>query len=309
VPQPPEYNRQYSFTSFQAINPSRPLPAAQHELEYNAIKQTLDAILANLALIQRDDGELANASVGIDQLAASIIAGLDPPELWATETNYSTVSTVYWEGVFYRSLETHTSGDDFDVDLAAGKWEEIADFTELSVELGGTTFLTGDITFSETEPVDPAIGDWWYDLTNGLLYYYLDDGNSVQWVVINRDATIVFNETARNARLGLFAAQTLSPDEMIFRFEFVDTVIFPVDLADSLASADVASVGSAVLSLQKNGVEFGTCTFNVSATGVFAAGSETTFTPGDVLTILAPNPADSALAYVAMTLAGIVQLT
>ena len=38
------------------------------DVEFNAIKATLDQVLANIALIQRDDGALANRSVGLDQL-------------------------------------------------------------------------------------------------------------------------------------------------------------------------------------------------------------------------------------------------
>jgi collagen type VII alpha len=77
--QPPEYVRQYSFTAYQTNNPSSPLPADKHELEYNAIKITLDAILGNLALIQRDDGRLANDSVGPDQLYTDEFTGSTGP--------------------------------------------------------------------------------------------------------------------------------------------------------------------------------------------------------------------------------------
>jgi hypothetical protein len=77
--QPPEYVRQYSFTAFQAANPSDPLPAAKIELEYNEIKETLDAILTNLALIQSDDGRLAPGSVGELQLDETDFTGATGP--------------------------------------------------------------------------------------------------------------------------------------------------------------------------------------------------------------------------------------
>lgn len=75
--QPPEYVRQYSFISFQTSNPTTPLPANQLELELNEIKETLDALNNNIGLIQRDDGEVANDTIGPDQLIddAFVITG------------------------------------------------------------------------------------------------------------------------------------------------------------------------------------------------------------------------------------------
>lgn len=58
--------------------------------------------------------------------------------------------------------------------------------------LGGTgatgpTGATGSgfkFTESATAPVAPNPGDWWYDLTTGLLQIWTDDGSSTQWVVM-----------------------------------------------------------------------------------------------------------------------------
>jgi Tfp pilus assembly protein PilO len=78
--QPVEYNRQYNFTNYQALQPTAPLPGDEVDNEFNSAKVTLDEIRARLALIQRDDGRLANGSVGNDQLAA-VISGLQPPTM------------------------------------------------------------------------------------------------------------------------------------------------------------------------------------------------------------------------------------
>jgi hypothetical protein len=56
--------------------------------------------------------------------------------------------------------------------------------------------------------------------------------------------------------------------------------------------------------LLKNGVSFGTVTFNVSATGSFTVASATSFAAGDVLTITAPATADSTLEDISITLVG-----
>jgi cytoskeletal protein CcmA (bactofilin family) len=44
---------------------------------------------------------------------------------------------------------------------------------------GGVTY-----TASTTPPVGPAIGDQWYDTVDGILYEYIDDGDTDQWVDI-----------------------------------------------------------------------------------------------------------------------------
>jgi hypothetical protein len=79
VSQPPPYNRAFSFTNFQAQNPTGTLPGSQVDLELGNVKATFDGIRANLALIQRDDGALTNGSVTFDTLSPALqTAGLAP---------------------------------------------------------------------------------------------------------------------------------------------------------------------------------------------------------------------------------------
>jgi hypothetical protein len=68
MPQPTPYERGHSFTDWSAQHPADPQPGADLDAEFDNIELTLDQILTNLALIQRDDGDLANSSVGLDQL-------------------------------------------------------------------------------------------------------------------------------------------------------------------------------------------------------------------------------------------------
>lgn len=131
--QPTEYDRQYNFTNYQTLAPSDPLPGDEVDGELNAIKTTLDEILANLALIQRDDGEIMNESVGRDQLAPNVEVGFDAPEVWVTGTAYTaSESTVFHGSGFYRCLGTHTAGT-FSTDLAASKWELILDLSDVTI--------------------------------------------------------------------------------------------------------------------------------------------------------------------------------
>ena len=48
-----------------------------------------------------------------------------------------------------------------------------------------TAIAGSSSTPSPTPPADPVPGQFWYDLTNGVLSIYIDDGNSEQWVAIN----------------------------------------------------------------------------------------------------------------------------
>jgi hypothetical protein len=62
VSQPAPFNRVFSFTNFQAANPSLPIPGGQVDLELNNAKSTFDGVLTNLKQIQRDDGALRTAA-------------------------------------------------------------------------------------------------------------------------------------------------------------------------------------------------------------------------------------------------------
>lgn len=122
-------------TSFDSFNPSSfPSLGRKLDIELEAVEETTDQIRTNLALIQRDDGALANAVVTRDALAAEIVMGVDTPASWVTATDYSVRDSVIVLGVWYWATEAHTSGV-FATDLSAGYWEEIFDFTDFISEL------------------------------------------------------------------------------------------------------------------------------------------------------------------------------
>ena len=127
--QPSTYNRQASFQDYQAASPSAPISGTDLDSEFNQVKITLDEILQNMALLQRDDGELANESVGNDQLAPALAIGFNSPTQWLTATDYTAdIDTVFNDNKFYVCRTTHTSGT-FATDLAAVKWELLADLS------------------------------------------------------------------------------------------------------------------------------------------------------------------------------------
>ena len=98
---------------------------------------------------------------------------------------------------------------------------------------------------------------------------------------------------------------------VLFRFPVVDNFSFAVDMANSRGVLGVAPNASAIFSLQKNAVQFGTLTFLAGQTvGTFLAALATSFVAGvDILTVVAPNPQDLLLGDLGLTLAGTRTLT
>ena len=46
-------------------------------------------------------------------------------------------------------------------------------------------------TPTPTPPVNPVPGQFWYDLTTGVLAIYVDDGNTKQWVAVTATVTSI----------------------------------------------------------------------------------------------------------------------
>lgn len=106
---------------------------------------------------------------------------------------------------------------------------------------------------------------------------------------------------------GSFSGQ---PDaaQVILRYPMPRPVTFPAGMTNSQGVLGTApSDGTqAQFSLKKGGVEFGTMTFGTGeTTAAFAAASATSFSAGDVLTVVAPSPADSTLEDVGFSVVGI----
>ena len=124
--QPTPYAISYSFVDWQTANPTLPLPASRLETEFANLTTTLDEILANLAVIQRDDTLLANASVhpqAFSTASLALVAGTGTPRgAWAQSTAYTAKDLVTNSGNTYIAVSSHTSGSSFSTDLAAGKW-------------------------------------------------------------------------------------------------------------------------------------------------------------------------------------------
>ena len=98
---------------------------AHLDQEFQAIQLTLSELLANIALIQRDDTKLANQTVHPDTFttAAKLLMASDwtPRGLWVTTTVYNIGDVVQNGTNSYVCAAQHVSGT-FATDASAGKW-------------------------------------------------------------------------------------------------------------------------------------------------------------------------------------------
>ena len=120
MPQPTAYTRQYNFTDRATSNPSDPLPGPQVDAELNQVKTNLDGINTNIGLLQRDDGKLANASVGNQQFGVDALAligasgsGFNIKGAWAASTAYVAGDIVDNNQATYYCITAHTSASAF----------------------------------------------------------------------------------------------------------------------------------------------------------------------------------------------------
>ncbi len=175
-----QLNGETYFTQYTTDYPTLPQLGNKIDQELNAIALTLAETLVNLALIQRDDGRLANESVGRDQLADEVASGVNTPTTWATATDYSVRDTVITSAVWYWATTEHTSGV-FATDLASGYWETIFDFTAVfqtmilatttPAALGGAATVGSALTAARADHVHQIAETDELYLRNGMEYF------------------------------------------------------------------------------------------------------------------------------------------
>lgn len=121
--QPDVYARAFEFDPLAPAN----IPDAGMRLdaEFDEIAEIFAQYRERLALIQRDDGKLANGVVTPDSLSARtrtlIGGGWALRGAWTTATAYLAKDVVSQAGTLYVCMEDHTAGT-FSTDLSAGRW-------------------------------------------------------------------------------------------------------------------------------------------------------------------------------------------
>lgn len=123
----------YSYSGWQASNPTKPLPAPQVDNDFANVATSIDEIVDAIMDVRRSDGALKNGIVTADSLSEDLLIGLETPVAWETDHRYVVLNTVYitapgsTQGI-YRCIVSHDS-EVFADDLAAGYWELIFDFS------------------------------------------------------------------------------------------------------------------------------------------------------------------------------------
>ena len=128
--QPTPYSKGFNFTNYATLNPNAPFQPMSLDTELNNIAQTLAGVLMNLALIQRDDGKIANSSIALEQLSSSVIAAMSNGWVikgnWGTGVQYHANEIVTAPDLStYIAVVDHVAGT-FATDYAAGKWIGLA---------------------------------------------------------------------------------------------------------------------------------------------------------------------------------------
>lgn len=169
--QPVPYSRGYSFTDFASGSPNSQPPGSKLDQEFDGISRTLGQVLGNLAVIQRDDTQLRNRSVGVDQLAPSALALLASGTFavrgqWATATAYAAGDIVSADGVVYLAMQAHTAGV-LATDVAAGKL--LVMFDAEQADRVRDTFTGDGVTTAWTLSQEPVRSEDVQVFVNGLL--------------------------------------------------------------------------------------------------------------------------------------------
>jgi len=73
---PTRYQPGYSFTGYQTVHPTEPLPAVELDNELAGVGRSIEEVVDALADIRRSDGKLMNGSVAIDSLHPATKAAL-----------------------------------------------------------------------------------------------------------------------------------------------------------------------------------------------------------------------------------------
>jgi hypothetical protein len=104
--------------------------------------------------------------------------------------------------------------------------------------------------------------------------------------------------------MALFVSGMPTANQLLFKMAIARPITIPVGATLSQAVAGTAATASYTLSLNKNGVSFGTITFAATkAVGTFTVSSSTSFVAGDVISVVAAATPDTTLSDVAITLA------
>lgn len=131
--QPTVLTYTFNFTAYALNNPAAPYNANELDTQLARVRTTVNELVTNIGLIQRDDGNLANQSVTVDSLSTATLNliggsgnGWNPRGAWVTATNYAALDVVTTGTATYVCNTAHLSAATFALDEAAGYWNAIS---------------------------------------------------------------------------------------------------------------------------------------------------------------------------------------
>jgi hypothetical protein len=163
-----------------------------------------------------------------------------------------------------------------------GSWTGHAE--EVAYYSGGWQFL------------DPMPG--WRAYVVGDSEYVYDESSSGYWLPGGGGGPPPYD-------VGAMVTGAPDANAVCLRYKFPREVTFAAGLSPSQGIANVVATSDTDFDIQQDGVSVGTMTFAAAATSAtFAMTSETVFSAGDVLTVVAPASPDATLADISFVLAG-----
>jgi hypothetical protein len=107
---PVPYSRTYSFTDYQAGNPSAPLPGIQVDNELENVEQSLGEAIDAIKDVRRSDGALKNGIVTVDSLDPTVAAGVGSGALASAEAAAASADAASDSAVAAAASATAASG-------------------------------------------------------------------------------------------------------------------------------------------------------------------------------------------------------
>jgi hypothetical protein len=156
--QPTAYAKQTNFVQYASNNTANPYPPASIDQEFDNLQTTLQQTLANIALLQRDDGLLQNGIVSIDALSEAVKTiigseGFNPRGAWNDGVAYSARDVVEFGTVTYVCVTSHVSNESFVTDLAADRWIALTSITDAGDYIADAQGYANDAQASEEAAV------------------------------------------------------------------------------------------------------------------------------------------------------------
>lgn len=107
---PTPYERTYSFTDYQASNPSAPLPGIQVDNELENVETSLGEAIDAINDVRRSDGALKNGIVTVDSLSPTVAAGVGSGALASAEAAAASADAASDSAVAAAASATAASG-------------------------------------------------------------------------------------------------------------------------------------------------------------------------------------------------------